>query len=67
MTKALKFIGTGDAKDPFNQVAGDIVAVHALNGHDATDDEIREELRASSIDPTAENVARVREIVAGIK
>ena len=47
MTKELKFIGTGNPSDPLNRVAGDILAVRALNGHEATDDEIRDELRAA--------------------
>lgn len=67
MTKELKFIGTGNPSDPLNRVAGDILAVRALNGHEATDDEIRDELRAVFLDTTAENVARVREIVSSTK
>jgi hypothetical protein len=67
MTKKLKFIGTGNPSDPINQVAGDILAVRALNKHEATDGEIRDELRAASLDTTAENIARVREIVSSTK
>lgn len=67
MTKEIKFIGTGAPGDPINQVAGDIAAVFALNGHESTDDEIREELTAAQQEPTAENIARVRELVAGVK
>lgn len=67
MTKELKFLGTGNPSDPLNQVAGDILAVRALNGHEATDDEIRDELRAASLDTTDENLVRVREIVSSTK
>jgi hypothetical protein len=67
MTKELKFIGTGNPSDPINQVAGDILAVRALNKYEATDDDIRDGLRMASVDTTAENVARVREIVSSAK
>lgn len=67
MSKELKFIGAGDPSDPFNQVAGDIAAVRALNGHEATDEEIHAELQAASLEASAENVARVRAIVEGSK
>jgi len=67
MTKELRFIGQGEASDPINQVAGDLIAVRALNGHESSDEEILDELRAEAVAPTPENLARVREIITSTK
>lgn len=63
MTKNLQYLGTGSPSDPLKAIAGDILAVKALNGHEPDDDEIRAELDAAAVDASPENVAKVREYV----
>lgn len=63
MTKNLQYLGTGSPSDPLKAIAGDILAVKALNGHEPDDDEIRAELDAAAVDASPENVAKVRQYV----
>jgi hypothetical protein len=63
MTKELKYMGPGNAKDPIQNIATAIVFVKGLNGHEPDDEEIREELVGYGLDATEENIAQVRAAV----
>lgn len=63
MTNELKHLGLGNTQDPITDIAVAIVAVQQINGKTPTDDEIRAGLAEDGLEPTDENIARVRAVV----
>lgn len=66
MTNELKHLGLGNTEDPITDIAVAIVAVQQINGTTPDDAEIRAGLVDDGLEPTAENIAKVRTAVAEI-
>lgn len=63
MSKKLKHLGAGHSTDPIDDVAAAIIATEAINGHKAGPAEIRELLEERGAEASAENAARVHQVV----
>lgn len=66
MTNELKHLGLGSTEDPITDIAVAIVAVQQINGATPDDEEIRAGLVDDGLEPTDENVAKVRAAVTEI-
>lgn len=63
MSKELKYLSPGESDDRLATVIGDFKAVAAINGHVPADAEIREELTAAGLEPTAHTIGVVRDAI----
>ena len=58
------FLERIDSSDLIGQIAAGIRMINQINGHRSDDDEIRAGLDRAGLDPSAENIAKVRAAVA---
>jgi hypothetical protein len=65
VTKRLSILRSGVVDDPIETIVGDILMVHAINGHIASVQEIEEELRAiGRLGPVDSDINQIRSAVA---